>query len=85
MYRNLLSCCVIYEPLSQALNADPDISFDSFDGNAIINSLSSIKAGFNLFFVPDEWPGCWSVLSLGIILSEDTSTRMMIATMMIQL
>ena len=45
--------------------------------------LSKNKAGFNLFFVPDEWPGCWSVLILGLILSEDKSTRMMIATTMI--
>jgi hypothetical protein len=37
------------------LNADPDITFDSLDGNAIVNSLQ--KAGFNLFFAPDEWPG----------------------------
>jgi hypothetical protein len=44
-----------YEPLAQALNADPDITFDSLDGNAIVNSLQ--KAGFNLFFAPDEWPG----------------------------
>ena len=40
-----------YEPLvQQALNADPDITFDSLDGNAIVNSLQ--KAGFNLFFAP---------------------------------
>jgi hypothetical protein len=35
-------------------NADPDISFDSLDGNAIFNSLQ--KAGFTLFCAPDEWP-----------------------------
>ena len=27
-----------YEPLAQALNADPDITFGSLDGNAIVNS-----------------------------------------------
>jgi hypothetical protein len=37
------------------LNADPDITFGSLDGNAIVNSLQ--KAGINLFFEPDEWPG----------------------------
>ena len=37
-----------YEPLAQALNTDPDISFDSLDGNAIVNSLE--KAGFNVFW-----------------------------------
>ena len=80
-----------YERLAHALNIDPDISFDSLDGNAIVNSLE--KAGFNLFFTPDEWPGetyfafisldierCWLLLSLGLLLPVDTSTRTMIAT-----
>ena len=44
-----------YEPLAQALNTDPDIIFGSLDGNVIVNSLQ--KAGINLFFEPDEWPG----------------------------